>query len=95
VLAWWITWVTSLVLANLGGTDLASDVPDVDDLVTTASLSTTNALVTAAGAVLAIRVITLVNRLQVYRPWAPSWATDPWAAPVGPPYGPVPTSAAQ
>ena len=91
VLAWWITWVASLAIDNQGGTDPASDVPDIDDLMTTASLSTTSAVVTAACAVLAIRVITLVNRLQMSRPWSPWWATDPWAAPAGQPYGPVPT----
>jgi Domain of unknown function (DUF4328) len=95
VLAWWITWVASLVTGNLGGTDWAADVPDVDDLVTGASLSTISAVVTAVCAVLASRVIHLVNRIQVSRPWIAWWATDPWAAPAGQPYSPVPPWAAQ
>jgi hypothetical protein len=96
VLAWWLTWVASLVLGNLGGTDYASDVPDVGDQVTPASLSTISAVLTAVGAVLAIRVIRLVNRLQMSRPWTPWWATDPWASPAGQyPYGSVPPWPAQ
>jgi hypothetical protein len=91
VLAWWLTWVASLVFGDLGGTDWAADVPDVGDQVPLASLSTISAVLTAVGAVLAIRVIRLVNRLQMSRPWTGWWATNPWAAPAGQyPYGPVP-----
>lgn len=88
VLAWWLVWIASLAIGNLGGGDLPSDVPNVDDLVTGASLSTASAVVTAISAVLAIRVIRLVNRLQMSRPWTPWWATDPSAAPAGQPYAP-------
>ena len=96
VLAWWLTWLASLVLGNLGGTDYASDVPDVDDQVIAASLSTISAALTAICAVLAIRVISLVNRLQMSRPWTPWWATDPSTASAGQyPYGPVPPWPAQ
>jgi predicted secreted protein len=35
----------------------------------------------AVCAVLAIRVVRLVNRLQMSRPWTPWWATDPSTAP--------------
>jgi hypothetical protein len=31
--------------------------------------------------VLAIRVVLMVNRLQMSRPWTPWWATDPSTAP--------------
>jgi hypothetical protein len=96
VLAWWLTWVASLVSGFLGGTDYASDVPDVGDQVPLASLSTISAGLTAVGAVLAIRVIRLVNRLQMSRPSTPWWATDPWASPAGHyPYGSVPPWPAQ
>jgi hypothetical protein len=95
VLIWWITWIVSLVLGNLGGSAALSDAPDVDDLGSAASLSTVSAVVTAVCAALAIRVLGLVNRLQVSRPWIPWWATDPSAAPPGQPYGPVPPSATQ
>jgi Domain of unknown function (DUF4328) len=90
VRAWWITAAASVVIGRQGGTDWASDVPDVDDQLTGAGLSTTGAVLTAICAVLAIRVIGLVNRLQESRPWIPWWATDPSAAPAGQPYGPVP-----
>lgn len=90
VLAWWLTWIASLVLGNLGGTDYASDVPDVDDQLIAASLSTIGAVLTVICAVLAIRVIGLVNRLQMSRPWTPWWATDPSASAGQYAPGPVP-----
>jgi Domain of unknown function (DUF4328)/Interferon-induced transmembrane protein len=83
VLAWWLTWVTTEVIGNLGGTDLASDVPDVSDQAVGASLSTLGAVLAAVCAVLAIRVVRLVNRLQMSRPPTPWWATDPSTAPPG------------
>ncbi len=96
VLAWWLTWVVGLVFFLPGDADTASDVPDVGDQVTGASLSTISAVLYAVCAVLAIRVIGLINRLQMSRPWNPWWATDPWASPAGQyPYGSVPPWPAQ
>ena len=91
VVAWWLTWVASIVFERLGGTDYAADVPDVGDQVIAASLSTISAVQTAVCAVLAIRIIGLVNRLQMSRPWNRWWETNPWAAPAGQYlYGPKP-----
>ena len=96
VLAWWLTWVVGLVFFLPGDADTASDVPDVGDQVIGASLSTISAVLYAVCAVLAIRVIGLINRLQMSRPWNPWWATDPWASPAGQyPYGSVPPWPAQ
>jgi len=77
VLVWWITWLAGIGLGNLGGADFASDVPTVDDLLTTAGMSTAGAVVTAVCAVLSVRLIDLVNHLQLSRPWVPWWATAP------------------
>lgn len=90
LLAWWITWVASLVIGNMGGTDYASALPDVSETATAAGLSTIGAVAAIVSAVLAIRVIHLVNRLQLSRPWIPWWATDAWAEPARQPYGQVP-----
>ena len=81
VLAWWLTWVATMVRGNVGNPDLAADVQDVSDRVLGASVSTVGAVLTAVAAVLAIRVVRLVSRLQMSRPWTPWWATDPSTAP--------------
>jgi hypothetical protein len=81
VLAWWLTWVATMVRGNVGNPDLAADVQDVSDRVLGASVSTVGAVLTAAAAVLAIRVVRLVSRLQMSRSWTPWWATDPSTAP--------------
>jgi hypothetical protein len=91
VLAWWLTWVPGLVLSFVGGTDLAADLPDVGEQVTWASLSTISAVLMAAAAVFAIRLVGLINRLQMSRPWIRWWETNPWLAPAEQyPYGRVP-----
>jgi len=81
VLAWWLTWVATMVRGNVGNPDLAADVQDVSDRVLGASVSTVGAVVTAVAAVLVIRVVRVVNRLQMSRSWTPWWATDPSTAP--------------
>jgi len=81
VLAWWLTWVATEVIGNVGNPDLAADVQDVSDRVLGASVSTVGAVLTAICAVLAVRVVRLVNRLQMSRPWTPWWATDPSTGP--------------
>jgi hypothetical protein len=81
VLAWWLTWVATMVRGNVGNPDLAADVQDVSDRVLGASVSTVGAVLVAVCAVLAVRVVRLVNRLQMSRPWTPWWATDPSTAP--------------
>ena len=80
VLAWWLTWVATMVTSLVGNPDLASDVQDVSDRAAAASVLTLIAVLTAVAAVLAIRVVRLVNRLQTSRPWTPWWATDPSTA---------------
>jgi hypothetical protein len=80
VLAWWLTWVATMVRGNVGNPDLAADVQDVSDRVLGASVSTVGAVLTAVCAVLAIRVVRLVSRLQMSRSWTPWWATDPSTA---------------
>ena len=80
VLAWWLTWVATMVRGNLGNPDLASDVQDVSDRVLGAIVTTVGAVLVAVCAVLAVRVVRLVNRLQMSRPWTPWWATDPSTA---------------
>jgi len=60
VLAWWLTWVATMVRGNVGGNpDLDADVQDVSDRVLGASVSTVGAVLTAVAAVLAIRMVTL------------------------------------
>ena len=81
VLAWWLTWVVTAVISNIGPTGLVSDVQDVSARVLGASVSTLGAALTAVAAVLAIRVVRLVNRLQMSRPWTPWWAIDPSTVP--------------
>ena len=81
VLAWWLIWVATVVIGNVGPSDLASDVQDVSDQAVGASLSTLGVVLTAVSAVLALRVVRLVNRQQMSRPWTPWWATDPSTAP--------------
>jgi predicted secreted protein len=81
VLAWWLTWVATMVRGNVGNPDLAADVQDVSDRVLGASVSTVGAVLTAVAAVLAIRVVRLVSRLQMSRSWTPWWATDPSTEP--------------
>ena len=81
VLAWWLTWVATVVIGKVDNPDLAADVQDVSDRVLGASVSTVGAVLTAVAAVLAIRVVRLVNRLQMSRSWTPWWATDPSNAP--------------
>jgi predicted secreted protein len=81
VLAWWLTWVATMVRGNVGNPDLAADVQDVSDRVLGASVSTVGAVLTAVAAVLAIRVVRLVGRLQMSRSWTPWWATDPSTEP--------------
>jgi hypothetical protein len=81
VLAWWLTWVATMVRGNVGNPDLAADVQDVSERVLGASVSTVGAVLTAVCAVLAIRVVRLVSRLQMSRSWTPWWATDPSTAP--------------
>jgi hypothetical protein len=44
-------------------------------------VSTVGAVLTAVAAVLAIRVVRRVSRLQMSRSWTPWWATDPSTAP--------------
>jgi Domain of unknown function (DUF4328)/Interferon-induced transmembrane protein len=81
VLAWWLTWVATMLRGPGGTSDLAADVPDVSDQAVGAGLSTLGVVLIAICAVLAIRVVRLVNRLQTSRPWIPWWATDPSTAP--------------
>jgi hypothetical protein len=81
VLAWWLTWVATMVRGNVGNPDLAADVQDVSDRVLGASVATVGAVLTAVAAVLAIRVVRLVSRLQMSRSWTPWWATDPSTEP--------------
>ena len=81
VLAWWLAWVATMVRGNVGNPDLAADVQDVSDRVLGASVSTVGAVLVAVAAVLAIRVVRLVDRLQMSREWTPWWATDPSTAP--------------
>jgi hypothetical protein len=81
VLAWWLTWVATMVRGNVGNPELDADVQDVSDRVLGASVSTVGAVLTAVAAVLAIRMVRLVNRLQMSRSWTPWWATDPSTAP--------------
>jgi hypothetical protein len=80
-MAWWPTWVATMVRGNVGNPDLAADVQDVSDRVLGASVATLGAVLVAVAAVLAIRVVRLVNRLQMSRPWTPWWATDSSTAP--------------
>ena len=40
VLAWWLTWVATMVRGNVGNPDLAADVQDVSQRVLGASVST-------------------------------------------------------
>jgi hypothetical protein len=81
VLAWWLTWVATMVRGNVGNPDLAADVQDVSDRVLGAIVPTVGAVLTAAAAVLAIRVVRMINRQQTSRPWTPWWAIDPSTAP--------------
>jgi hypothetical protein len=91
VLAWWLTWVAGLVTGSGGGTDFASDLPDVGDQAVWASLSTICAVLTVICAALCIRVVRLINQLQTSRPWIPWWATNQYPAPpTQHPYGVVP-----
>jgi hypothetical protein len=80
VLAWWLTWIATEVTSNVANPNLASDVQDVSGRAVGASVLTLLAVLTAVCAVLAIRVVPLVNRLQISRPWTPWWATDPSTA---------------
>jgi hypothetical protein len=61
VLAWWLTWVATAVMSNVGPTDLASDIQDVSQRAVGAIVSTLGVLLTAVCAVLAIRVVRLVT----------------------------------
>jgi hypothetical protein len=81
VLAWWLTWVATMVRGNVGNPDLAADVQDVSERLLGASVSTVGAVLVAVCAVLAVRVVRLVSRLQMSRSWTPWWATDPSTAP--------------
>jgi hypothetical protein len=81
VLAWWLTWVATMVRGNVGNPDLAADVQDVSDRVLGATVPTVGAVLVAVCAVLAVRVVRLVNRLQMSRSWTPWWATDRSNAP--------------
>ena len=81
VLAWWLTWVATEVIGHMSNPDLASDVQDVSAEALGAGLSTLGVGLTAICAVLAIRVVRLVDRLQMSRPPTPWWATDPSTAP--------------
>ena len=49
VLAWWLTWVATMVRGNVGNPDLAADVQDVSDRALGASVSTVGAVLTAVG----------------------------------------------
>jgi hypothetical protein len=81
VLAWWLTWVATEVIGHINNPDLASDVQDVSAQASGAGLSTLGVGLTAICAALAVRVVRLVDRLQMSRPPTPWWATDPSTAP--------------
>ncbi|MEU4389574.1 DUF4328 domain-containing protein [Kribbella sp. NPDC023855] len=74
VLIWWATWIGSNLL------DLAApstpDNPAAGDLLRMASFSIGSAVLSVVAAVYAVRVVRLVNNLQMSRPWTAWWETE-------------------